>query len=229
MRIRAFSKDHTVIALMLGLAIFFIGLFRPFHPFWSGFKATQKDLTTQPRRQWIIEVAEAVKNPGIYIFDKPPTLYQAIQRAGDLIDNHGFSFDRLAPRKPRPSGRGQGELYKNIYLPYREAPPFRAGRLHTIDDTLDTGMRVEVQGSNRQPVVTHMNSRKKLVLGISIELNEACVNDLAMIPGISRGTAMRIVEFRETHGSFKTWKDLRRVKGVGPRNVEYFRSYLNLK
>ncbi len=42
--------------------------------------------------------------------------------------------DRLAPRKPRPSGRGQGELYRNVYLPYREAPPFRAGRLHkTID------------------------------------------------------------------------------------------------
>ena len=46
--------------------------------------------------------------------------------AGDL----GF-IDRLAPRKPRPLGRGQGELYKNVPLPFREAsPPFRAGRLH---------------------------------------------------------------------------------------------------
>ena len=36
-------------------------------------------------------------------------------------------IDRLAPRKPRPLGRGQGELYKNGYLPYREAPPFKAG------------------------------------------------------------------------------------------------------
>jgi len=36
-------------------------------------------------------------------------------------------FDRLAPRKPRPLGRGQGELYKNACLPYREAPPFKAG------------------------------------------------------------------------------------------------------
>ena len=35
-------------------------------------------------------------------------------------------FDRLAPRKPRPLGRGQVELYKNVYLPYREAPPFKA-------------------------------------------------------------------------------------------------------
>ena len=38
-----------------------------------------------------------------------------------------FSVDRLAFRKSRPLGRGQGELYKNVYLPYREAPPFKAG------------------------------------------------------------------------------------------------------
>jgi hypothetical protein len=39
-------------------------------------------------------------------------------------------IDRPAPRKPRPEGRGQGELYKNGNLPHREAPPGRAGRLH---------------------------------------------------------------------------------------------------
>ena len=34
--------------------------------------------------------------------------------------------DRHVPRKPRPSGRGQGAQYKRK-LPYREASPFRAG------------------------------------------------------------------------------------------------------
>ncbi len=58
-----------------------------------------------------------------------------------------FLFDRLAPRarsaavrqNARPSGRGKGELYKNVYLPYRgakhcrkaEPPPFRAERLQS--------------------------------------------------------------------------------------------------
>jgi hypothetical protein len=32
-------------------------------------------------------------------------------------------FDRSAPRKPRPEGRGQGELYKNGNLPYRVRKP----------------------------------------------------------------------------------------------------------
>jgi hypothetical protein len=35
-------------------------------------------------------------------------------------------FDWSAPRNPRPLGRGQGELSKNVNLPYREATPFRA-------------------------------------------------------------------------------------------------------
>jgi hypothetical protein len=48
---------------------------------------------------------------------------------------HGVSeFDRRAPRKPRPEGRGRGELYKNVPFPYREAPPGRAGRLHFLRD-----------------------------------------------------------------------------------------------
>ncbi len=55
-----------------------------------------------------------------------------------LIRNLLSDIDRLAPRarsaavrqNARPSGRGKGELYKNVQLPYREPPPFRAGKLH---------------------------------------------------------------------------------------------------
>ncbi|RLB81984.1 MAG: hypothetical protein DRH17_07315 [Deltaproteobacteria bacterium] len=36
-------------------------------------------------------------------------------------------FDRPASRYPRPLGRGQGELFQNVYLLYREALPFSAG------------------------------------------------------------------------------------------------------
>ena len=38
--------------------------------------------------------------------------------------------DRHASRKPRPEGRGRGELSQNGKFPFREAPPGRAGRLH---------------------------------------------------------------------------------------------------
>jgi competence protein ComEA len=185
--VKIFSKDQQVIALMLGLAILFIGLFRQFHP--------RNDPKTEPHCQWIIEIAGTVKNPGIYAFNNPPTAYQAIQNAGGPTSRH-----HLPPK--------------------------------TTDDPLDTGTRVELQESNTDRprlIITPMGSRERFVLAIPIELNEAGVEDLVMIPGIGHRLARRIVEFRKSHGPFKTWHELRRVKGIGPKKVERFRSYLSLK
>ena len=195
MRLRIFSKDQQVIALVLGLAILFIGLFRASHPFGSIPGPSRSNLAPELRDQYMIEVAGAVKHPGIYTFDNPATAYQVIQSTGGPIGERRLPLD-------------------------------------TPGDTLDTGMRVELQGSSAecaQVIIAPMSYRKRLVLGIPIELNQARVEDLAMIPGISHGLARRIIEFRESHGPFKTWNDLRRVKGIGPKKVESFRSYLDLK
>jgi competence protein ComEA len=101
----------------------------------------------------------------------------------------------------------------------------------TPGHALDTGMRIELQESNGDRlriIITPMGSRERFVLSIPIDLNQAAVEDLVMIPGISHRLARRIVEFRESHGPFKTWHQLRRVKGIGPKKVESFRSYLSL-
>ena len=180
---------------MLGLTIFFMGLFRPFHPFWPILRPSNSDITTEPHHQSVIEISGAVKNPGIYTYDKPPTADQAIQSSGGLTDDRPLSFD-------------------------------------TPDDTLDTGMRIELRGSNPQFAqldITPMSSGKKLVLGVPIRLNQARVEDLSIIPGINHGLARRIVQFRESHGPFKTWNDLRCVKGIGPKKVKSLQSYLSFK
>jgi competence protein ComEA len=194
MRVRVFSKDQQVIVLVLGLTILFVGLFRPFHPFGSILGLSCSNLTNKPSHQSIIEVAGAVRNPGIYTFDESPTVYQAIQTTAGLINEHRLSSD-------------------------------------TPGDTLETGMRIELQGANTecaQLIITPMSYRKRLVLGIPIEINQARIDDFAMIPGIGHALARRIVEFRESHSPFKTWNDLRRVNGIGPRKVEHIRSYLSL-
>jgi hypothetical protein len=43
-------------------------------------------------------------------------------KMGDIL-YFNLTIDRPAPRKPRPEGRGQGELYKNGNLPYRVRKP----------------------------------------------------------------------------------------------------------
>jgi competence protein ComEA len=92
-------------------------------------------------------------------------------------------------------------------------------------------MRVELHPSNPQSAqlaITPMSSRKRLILGIPIQVNQAPVHDLAIVPGISDSLARRIVESRTSNGPFKTWSDLRRVKGIGPKKVTSLRSYLSV-
>jgi len=192
--VKLFRKDQLVIVLLLALAILFIGLFRPSHPFRSMLAPSENNLKTEPHRQWIVEVTGAVKNPGIYSFDTPTTAGQAVQTAGGPTDEHRVLLD-------------------------------------TPSNALDTGMRIELQESNGDRlrlIITPMGSRERFVLSIPIDLNQAAVEDLVMIPGISDRLARRIVEFRKSHGPFKTWHELRRVKGIGPKKIERFRSYLNL-
>jgi competence protein ComEA len=192
--VRFFSKDQQAVLLLLGLGVFFIALSNSFGSSWSTLRSSSSH-PAEPRLQWIVEVAGAVRDPGIYIFDKPPTIYQAIQGARGSICGHRFSLD----------------------IPC---------------DAVDTGERLDLQvseGECARVIITPMDSGKKLVLGIPIALNQARAQDLAIIPGISHSLAHRIVKFRQSHGPFKRWKDLKCVKGIGPKRIEKFRSYLTLK
>jgi competence ComEA-like helix-hairpin-helix protein len=45
-------------------------------------------------------------------------------------------------------------------------------------------------------------------------LNTATVVQLDKLPGVGPKTAQRIVEYRIAHGPFKTWEDLKKVKGL---------------
>jgi competence protein ComEA len=73
-----------------------------------------------------------------------------------------------------------------------------------------------------------MSPAKKFVLGIPIPLNQADVEALEMIPGISERLAHRVINFRQARGPFKRWNDLKRVRGIGPKRIAKLQSYLIL-
>lgn len=71
----------------------------------------------------------------------------------------------------------------------------------------------------------HVSSPQKMqVSGASrINVNTASSKELETLPGIGPVLAQRIVEYRETHGPFRTPEDLLKVKGIGPRKLENIR------
>ncbi len=64
------------------------------------------------------------------------------------------------------------------------------------------------------------------VEGPRINVNQASVAQLAMLPRIGEKVAERIVEYRKEHGSFGRPEDLMEVKGIGEKLFLVLKPYV---
>ena len=62
-----------------------------------------------------------------------------------------------------------------------------------------------------------------------LNVNRATVAELDALPGISPAVAQRIVEYRNTHGSFTSVEQLDSVKGIGPKLLEKLKPLVKLR
>ena len=191
---RSFSNNQLIILLGLASTIAMTNVVRSSSCFFlhRKFKTACCETTPRPQDQWIVEIAGAVKKPGIYTFPTPPTIQDAVLTAGGTIsDRYEDSLERL-----------------------------------------DTGTYIKVRAlktKSSEVILSKMVNSKKLALGISIDLNHAQQEDLALIPGLSNALSRRIVQFRKSCGPFREWHDLEKVKGVGPKKIQVCKRYLRLE
>ena len=59
-----------------------------------------------------------------------------------------------------------------------------------------------------------------------VDINTADWPELALLPNVGETLARRIVESREAEGPFRTFDDLDRVRGIGPKTLERMLPYL---
>lgn len=62
----------------------------------------------------------------------------------------------------------------------------------------------------------------------AISLNRATVAELTRLPGIGRGRAEAILEYRSRHGPFRRVEDLEQVPGIGAKTVERLRNRVRI-
>ena len=94
---------------------------------------------------------------------------------------------------------------------------------------VEHGARIEV-GADATGRATlrlgQMAASSLFVLGIPADLNRISAADLALLPGVSRSLAERIVAERERRGGYGSLEELNEVKGVGPATLERLSTYL---
>ncbi|OIN90064.1 hypothetical protein CO019_01940 [Candidatus Berkelbacteria bacterium CG_4_9_14_0_2_um_filter_42_30] len=61
-----------------------------------------------------------------------------------------------------------------------------------------------------------------------ININTATAAQLDSLPGIGPVYAGRIVEYRDSHGGFKSINEIENVKGIGPKTFEKFRDKITI-
>ncbi|MEO0025343.1 MAG: helix-hairpin-helix domain-containing protein [candidate division WOR-3 bacterium] len=62
-----------------------------------------------------------------------------------------------------------------------------------------------------------------------ININTADLELLCQLPGIGPKTAQRIIEYRQTHGKFKSIEEIMNVRGIGPKKFEQIKNLISVQ
>jgi competence protein ComEA len=159
----------------------------------------------------VVQVAGAVKDPGVFEMPKGSRISDAIKRAG------GFSRDADAARVNQAQALSDGT---KLQIP-RVGDPEES--IQTLIPQLESGEKRLTGGSPSSG-----SGKKQLPPYASISINNASIEQLMQLPRVGKATAQRIVEFRMQLGGFRAIEDLDRVKGIGPKTLELIRPYVTL-
>ena len=107
------------------------------------------------------------------------------------------------------------KLYRN----WRTADPVPTARgLVELPSVHDSASILELDTLIRE-VENRLSDETRKVTEKVVDLNSASESDLCLLPGIGPKLAHRIVDHRETHGKFKSARDLVRVPGIGEKKL----------
>jgi len=186
--------------------------------------------TTPPEEkvnEFVVEVSGEVKKPGIYIFQNPPVLREAIEKAGGLKE--AALFDIESSSEILETGTLLTVEKESLQIPSSHpldkapsVPPFPKGT--SAPPFLKGG-----SGGISQDIIKirlgRMEAQKLLLFSIPLDLNRVSVEDLCLIPGIGTSLAEEIVTYRERRKGFRSVEELKNVKGIGDKKYKDFETF----
>jgi competence protein ComEA len=104
----------------------------------------------------------------------------------------------------------------------------------SLDNPINADYREGIEGVSVARYSAHSRSSrgasrsKKAPPPASISLNTASLGQLQQLPGVGPATARQIVEYRKTHGPFRSIDELLVLKGIGPKKLAKMREFVKL-
>ena len=153
----------------------------------------------RPALIWV-DVAGAVRRPGLYSLPKGARIAAAIQRAGGVRRRANRAAVNLAARL----SDGQ-----QVFV-----PSGRAGAATSASGSVASGSPASAaSGSPSGSAVAGAS-------GARISLSNASQQELEQLDGIGPALAQRIIQYREQHGGFRSVEELQEVSGIGDKRFE---------
>jgi competence protein ComEA len=145
-----------------------------------------------------VDVAGAVRRPGLYSLPDGARVQAALERAGGVVPK----ADRAAVNLAAKVADGQ-----QVFVPIR-GPGGASG----------AGAASGAAGSGASaPAGTGASAGSSAGPGIRISLTNATQAQLEQLDGIGPALAQRIIEYRQQHGGFKSIDQLQEVSGIGEK------------
>jgi competence protein ComEA len=156
-------------------------------------------------KEVVVEVSGEVLNSGIYLFQNPPTLREAIERAGGLRETAHFDT-------PSSSTFLETGTLLTVTKESPQIPPLNGGHGGIKPD------KIKIR-------IGRMAANKLLVFSIPLDLNRVSIEDLCLIPGIGESLAQKIITYRERRRGFRSVEELKNVNGIGEKKFHSFKTY----
>ena len=88
---------------------------------------------------------------------------------------------------------------------------------------------ITITKNGMEQIVSLKEVEEDLVESRRVDLNTATQEELETIPGVGEATALKIIEHRETRGSFESVSDLLRIDGIGEKKLEAMREFVKVE
>lgn len=177
-----------------------------------------EETTKEEINKIIVHVSGAVNKEGIVELEENSRISDAINKAEGLKENADTKNINLAFKL---------EDGMKIYIPTIGEEIEKNEQIQNKNRIDETSKYVTSSSGVIQDEQTNGQSEEKK--NEKININTATQTELETLPGIGPSTSLKIVNYREENGNFKTIEDIKEVSGIGDAKYENIKDLICVK